>query len=486
MRIALAVAPGLRKLEIYQSIGIRAPPLGLAYIASVLESMGHKVRIIDAPTLEMSVEETTRELLSENPDIVGISSVTPTAKSAYRMACLIREADKGLPVIVGGPHVSFMIKEALGTGCIDYVAVGEGEYTMAELTDALKGKRDPHLVPGLAYLDGGRPKLTRPRPYIENLDVLPKPARHLLPMDHYTLFDKPIRMIHVIASRGCPYGCIYCSTSYFWGRKYRIRSPQLVADEIEEAVDKYRTNIVVFTDDELTLSRRWVYGFLKELEERKLDIYWTCGTRVSSINRDMLVEMAKHGCGTIYYGVESYKDEDLERIRKKISIEQVRRAVEWTKEAGIETAGSFILGFPWHNADDVKKTVKFAEGLEVDYAQFTVATPYPGTPLYETAKRDRLIEVWDWDFYTTVYPVMRGLYLTRDQIGKLLGWAYRSFYLRPAFLFTQLARGRLKVMLEIAGRAIRSALSSIRKNENPKPFSSLEEFEQEMIKEVKV
>lgn len=475
-------SPGLRPLEIYQSIGVRSPPLGLAYMGAVLESAGHQVKIVDAPTLEMGVEEAAREVLSWRPDLVGISAVTPTVKGGYRLACAIKSAAPDLPVVMGGQHVSFMFEEALSTGCVDYVAIGEGERTILELVESLERGGGVESVDGLA-LPG--PRLTRPRRPIENLDELPEPARHLLPMDKYTVFDKPVKIIHVIASRGCPYGCIYCSTSYYWGRRYRIRSAKLVADEIERATQEYKTNVVVFADDELTLSHRWVDEFLRELEERRLDISWTCGTRVSSVNRDMLRNMRAKGCNIIYYGVESYSDDDLLRIRKKITTGQVEDAVRATKEAGMEVAGSFVLGFPWQRVDDVRNTVKFAEKLHLDYAQFTVATPYPGTPLYDEALRDGLIEVWDWDYYTTVYPVMRGLYIGREQLAKLLGWAYRKFYMRPGYVLSQLAKRRLSTMIDIAIRAVKSAISSMRGSAAPRMYSSFEEYERSLIEEIR-
>ena len=456
MNIVLASSPGLRRLEIYQSIGVRAPPLGLAYIASVLEEEGHKVSIIDAPTLELSVKETVREILSRHPDVVGISAVTPTVKGGYAIANMIKERDPSVKIVMGGPHVSFMYEEALANGA-DYVVIGEGEITTKELIAFLEREYgEPRNIKGLAYIDEeGQVKVTQPRPLVKDIDKLPPPARHLLPMDKYTLFDKPIKIIHVMASRGCPYGCIYCTTSYFWGRRYRVRSAEKVVDEIEEAMDNYKTNIVVFSDDELTLIRKWVYELVDEIKRRGLDITFTCGSRVSSINPEMLRKLKNVGCTTIYYGVESYKDEDIEKIGKRITIKQVVNAIKWTREAGIESAGSFILGFPWQTVDDMKNTVKFAKKLGVDYAQFTVATPYPGTPLYYQAKKDNLIEIMDWDYYTTIYPVMRGYHFEREVLFKLLSWAYRSFYLRPNFILHQIKKGRFKAMWDIASRAIK-------------------------------
>ena len=457
MKVVLIYAPGLRPLEIYQSIGVRAPPLGLAYIAAVLEGLGHKVSIIDASTMGYTAKATFRKAISENPDVIGISSVTPTVKSGYLIAKYIKEYDSSIPVIMGGPHVSALYNEALSTGYVDYVVIGEGEITTSELINYLeRGTPDRKKIKGLAYIDDSKIVFTGRREFIKNLDILPKPARHLLPMDKYTVFNKPIKIIHIMASRGCPYGCIYCSTSYYWGRRYRIRSAKLVVDEIEEAMEKYNTNIVVFSDDELTLSKRWVLEFSKEVRERGLDITYSCGSRVNNVDREILNALKKSGCSIIYYGIESYNNRDLKLIRKGITVEQAIRAIKLTKEIGIEVTGSFILGFPWQTIDDMRKTVEFASKLNLDYAQFTVATPYPGTPLFNLARIFRLIEIWDWDLYTTVQPVMRGFKFTIKQLGKMLSWAYRNFYLRPQYLIKQILKGRLETMTDIVVSALKS------------------------------
>ncbi len=456
MKIVLVNSPGLRRLEIYQSIGVRAPPLGLAYIASILEGEGHRVKIIDAPTLELGVRDVVWLVKREAPDVVGISAVTPTVKSGYLVAKYLKEEyDWDLPIIMGGPHVSALYNEALSTGYVDYVVVGEGEFTSLELVRYIEsGRPDLREIRGVAYRVEGVPRFNGYRELIRDLDILPRPARHLLPMDRYTLFDKPIRIVHIMASRGCPYGCIYCTTSYLWGRRYRIRSPESVVDEIEEALDKYNTRIVAFTDDELTLSKRWVLKFTELIMDRGLDITYTCGSRVSNVDREVLAGLSRSGCSIIYYGIESYKDEDLVRIGKKVTISQVWRAVELTHLFGLEAAGSFILGFPWQTIDDMKNIVKFSIDLGLDYAQFTAATPFPGTPLYEYAKSMGFIEVWDWSRYTTIQPIMRGYRFSLDDVRRLLHWAYQRFYLRPKYLVKEVLRHRIKNLFEVIKRGL--------------------------------
>ena len=448
----LAVPPGVEKTELYRNLGVRGPPLGLAWIAAVLEQYGYEVRILDSPTEGLSEDEFRKILQSWNPDLVGISSLTPTIYLAYNAAKIVKDVNREIKVVIGGPHATFMWKEVLEE-CpyIDYVVIGEGEYTTLDLVKALERKEKLSKVRGLAFRnEEGTPVRTESRPLIKNLNELPPPARHLLPMDKYTFLGKPISIIHVMASRGCPYGCIFCSTSYFFGRRVRFRSPKLVADEIEDAVYKYKTNIVTFSDDEFTINHKWLLEFLDELKKRKLDLSWSCGSRVDTVNREILRKMYEAGCNAIYYGVESGSQETLNKIGKRITIEQAEKCMRITKETGIPyIVGTFVLGFPWETIDDMKNTVKFAIKLDPNYAQFTIATPYPGTPLYEVAKRENLIEDRDWSHYTTLRPVMRGYYfLTRD-LTKMLTYAYRKFYLRARFLWRQVRTGVFRDLFRI-------------------------------------
>jgi len=457
MRVLLAVPPGIDKLELYKVLGLKAPPLGLAWIAAVLEMAGHKVRVIDSPTEGVDLKTFINEVESWSPDVVGITSITPTIYKAYDAAKAIKEYDKDLPVIMGGPHVTFMYEEALSNG-VDVVVRGEGEYTTLELVNTMEkvGLDAERLrsIRGLAFRRGGEIVRTPDRPPIRNLDELPPPARHLLPMDKYTLFGKPIRIIHAMASRGCPYGCSYCSTSYFWGRMIRYRSAEAVADEIEDAVNKYKTNIVVFTDDEFTLGKRFVYDFLREIRERGLDISFSCGSRVDTIDRDMMAKLKEHGCTALYFGVESGSQDTINRVGKNITLEQANRVFQWAKEINIDHVGSFIIGFPWETIDDMKNTVRFAMKLNPTYAQLTVATPYPGTPLYYQAVNENLIEDWNWEHYTTLRAVMRGYRFTREQAQRMLQWAYVKFYSRPKFLVHELIHGRLGTIIT----AVRNSL----------------------------
>ncbi len=450
MRVLLALPPDLHNLEIYRVAGIRAPPLGLAYIASVLEYKGHKVKIVDSPTLKISTKEFIDIVREFKPEVIGFSIQTPFAPKAYSIAKLIKSLDPSIITIAGGPHPTFLYEEALSNH-IDIVVRGEGEKTIDELIDVLEthGLDYERLknVKGIAFKYRDRIVVTPKRDYILNLDLLPKPARHLLPMDKYTLFKKPIRVVHVVASRGCPYGCIFCSTSYFWGRCKRWRTAKSVADEIEEAVDKYKVRHVAFVDDELIENRKFIYELVEEVKKRGLDLTFSCGARIDHVDREYMKYLYTNNFVALYFGVESASQETLNKIKKGITVDQVNKVFEWSKEIGLFAVASFIIGFPWEDESDIRKTIDFALKLNPNYAQFTVATPYPGTPLFEYAVEEGLIEDWNWEHYTTLRPVMRTYKLTLSKLRRLLREAYMKFYLRWSFIFRELKSGRILDLL---------------------------------------
>ena len=462
MRVLLALPPETHNLEIYKITGMSAPPLGLAYIAAVLERAGHKVAIVDSPTLRLSMDQFLQKVREFKPDIVGLSLQTPLAPKGYAAAKRIREEFPDVVLVAGGHHPTYMVDEALDNG-FDVVVRFEGELTMLELVNTIerRGLNEEALkkIKGIAFRDReGRTVVTPPRPYIEDLDSLPFPARHLLPMERYTVFGKNIRAAHIMASRGCPYGCIFCSTSYFWGRKIRFRSAKNIVDEIELLVEKYGARYVIFTDDELTAVRRVVYEMIDEIKKRGLDIVFTCGARVDHVDRQFMKFLVDNGCVGLYFGVESGKQETLDRIGKRITLDQARRVFQWAKELNAFAVASFVIGFPWETVDDVRKTIDFSIELDPAYAQFTVATPYPGTPLWYYALEHNLIEDWNWEHYTTVRPVMRGHYLDTKTIERLLSEAYRRFYLRWGFIKRELRKGRLFYVIT---KALKSVFSYI-------------------------
>ena len=453
------VNPPAPQVETFSLLGITVPPLGLAYLAAVLENDGHSVRIIDAPTLNLSLSQIGRELEHDQPDIVGVTSTTPTI---YEALSVIRKAKRVCPnavTVVGGPHASFFAAETLKE-CkeLDVVCRGEGERTTVELAQAIERKEGLSKVKGIIFRSGDNIVETTPQPWIKDLDSLPFPARHLLPMDKYTILGKRSTIGNIISSRGCPFNCAFCASSLLFGRIFRARSPKNVVDEMEQLIYGYHPETIEFSDDLFTLDKKRTEAICDEIKRRGLDIAWACSSRVDTISRALLQKMKRAGCMLIYYGVESGSQRILNLMKKHVRIEQIVKAIRWTKEVGIETLASFIIGFPGETREDVEKTIAFAKKLDTDYAQFSFATPYPGTELYRLAKEKGLLLTEDWSQYTAGKPIIAVDDSTKDDLIKLLKKAYQRFYLSPKLLLRHLRRCRFSLFFKVIHWGFRNLL----------------------------
>ena len=437
MRTLFILPPS--KFALREAAGITALPLGLAYLASVLEAEGQRVKIIDCPTLNYDMRSLEKEVKGFKPDVVGITSTTSTIYDAYKVAELIKEINSKAKVVIGGPHVSFTAKETLKE-CpfIDIVVRGEGEITTKELMLHLEKGLSLEEVKGISFRKNGKIVETEDRPFIKNLDKLPFPAYHLLPMDKYKVGKH--RFANTITSRGCPFSCIFCSSSELCGRVWRARSPENVVEELKVLKSEYDVSEVEFLDDTFTLNSRRVEKICDLMIKENLNLSWSASSRVNTITQRLADIMKKAGCHTIYLGIESGSQKILDLIQKGISVIQAEKAVQIVKRAGINALGSFIIGVPGETTKSIKKTIRFAKRLNLNFVQFSICTPYPGTRLYKIAKEKGLILTEDWSKYTILDPVMKTPGILGKELKKWLMRAYLSFYLRPKFLFEQIRR----------------------------------------------
>ena len=462
LKVTLVNPPTTADLETVSKLGIKAPPLGLAYIAATLEREGIDVTIIDATVTDMSHQELGEVLQRTHPDVIGVTSTTPTIYDAIKTVMVAKENCPDSVTVMGGSHITFTpVETMLACPHLDVGVIGEGEATALDLLKAVGGRKPLSEVDGIVYRRDGEVFRNKPRRLIENLDELPFPARHLLPLNKYTVLGERTPLGNVITSRGCPFQCIFCSSSEFYGRKFRARSPKNVVDEMEELVTKYGIRSIEVVDDTFTVDKNRAARIAEEIIQRGLDICWTCGSRADLITRDLLHLFKKAGCVLFYIGVESGSKKVLKTLKKGITLEQVRTVIKWAKEVGMETIGSFIIGTPGETKEDVMKTVDFARNSGIDFAQFTAMTPYPGTEIYEMAKRDGLLITDDWSRFTTMKPVMRTKELSAEDIRVSVLLAYRRFYLRGSFILRQLRKGRLKWVLLV----IKNNLGAIRPSE---------------------
>ncbi len=376
----------------YEELNIRPPPLGILYLASVLRENGfEEVSVLDADILSLKREDFAKTVESKQPEIVGISSLTATYFSAISFAREVKRVVPESKVVLGGPHVSFLSREVLRkNSCIDFIVRGEGEFTFLELCKALlddsrvSGKTDFYKVNkinGIAFRADGEIVQTKDRPYIMDLDVLPFPARDLLPFDKYETSKGRKNFTTIIASRGCPYGCYFCATSPFWGRKWRARKPLKVVEEMEACINDFNVHTFFFGDDSLNHSPANLEKLCDLIIEKGVfeDAGWWCQARADRVSLKLLNKMKKAGCTLVLYGVETGSQEGLDKIGKRESIKAIKRTFELTHRVGIETIGTFILGLPWDTEKSIKKTIEFAKILDPTHVQFTIFTPLPGS-----------------------------------------------------------------------------------------------------------
>jgi len=427
MKVLLINAPSN---GIYYRIGLKLPPLGPAYLAAYLRQSGrHSVDIIDMNAQKIKLDN----IPWRDWDIIGISGDTSRHNDVLRIAGYAKQAGK--TVVTGGYHVTFLDEDALRTGNIDYIVRGEGEEIFAQLIDALSEGGDVSKVKGISYLDADGNLVRTPNaPPVQDLDSLPPPARDLLPMKEYkpTLAKRPLTTM--VSSRGCPFNCTFCSSSEFAGTKWRGRSPENMADEIESVMDAYGYRAIAFLDDNFTINPKHVIDVCKELQRRSIDIAWWCFSRVDTIvkNVDMVEQMAKSGLKMVFLGLESGSKEMLENYHKKITTDIAAKAVEILKSFGIRIWGSFIVGGLDDTKETVRQTVRYAKDLGIDIAEFSMLTPFPGTALYEQAKKENLIATYDWSKYDGAHAVMNTHHMTQRDIVLETIKAYISFYGRPS------------------------------------------------------
>jgi len=332
---------------------------------------------------------------------------------------------------------------------VDIVVREEGEQTMLELVKVLERSSSNGLkrVLGITYREGSNIRSNPPRPPILNMDTLPFPAFHLLPMGKYRLhppFGRQTPAMPIITSRGCPFRCIFCSKAVF-GKKYRSNSPAYIVDEIRFLKEKFGVKEIKFYDDVFTLDRKRVVAICTQLKEWGIDIPWSCETRVNLVDDELLRVMKDAGCYMIEYGVESGNQEILNYLKKGITLEKTIEAFKLTHEAGIETVAYFMLGSPQETSKTIQETIEFAKKIDPDFVQFSITTPYPGTELYSLAVEEGYVpEKWEEYTYANLKsagnPGFGTKTLSREELAEWNKKAYMSFYLRWSYVWKRLRK----------------------------------------------
>ena len=417
-------------------------PLGLGYLAAVLDRNKYDVNVIDCQVLGITHEEFRTEIRKHQPKIVGITSTTLTYKSALQIANISKEVWPNCLVLIGGPHVSFWDDKALEEcPALDVVVRKEGEATILELARITDEDKSYGSVLGITFREQGKVIRNQDRPYIQDLDDLPFPAHFMWPIE---LLQKHGTVVFpLVTSRGCVYWCDFCTAVRMFGRHYRMRSPKNVVDELEYLQKTYGARQFTFYDDAFTVDQDRAAEICDEIIKRKLKIKWDCETRVDMVTKDLLRKMKQAGCLAVWLGVESGAQPVLDAMRKGISPAKTIQTFKWAKEVGLMTVANVVLGFPGETKETIWETIKFVERIDPDDIGYYIATPYPGTPLYETVKNNGSIRVTDFDKYDTATPIFEISSMSMQELREIREKAFQRFYLRPAYVLRMFAKGGL-------------------------------------------
>ena len=376
-----------------------SPPLGLAFLAAALEAAGVEVKILDLVVYPYSRRILESLLKDFKPQMVGITAVTMTFDNAIKVIKDVKRIDPPILTVMGGPHVTFCAQDTLkGYPELDIIVLGEGEKTVVELAQATDHKHRWNDVNGIAFRQGSEICNTATRELIQDLDSLPTPARHLLALGRYRALGMPISMT---TSRGCPFKCIFCVGRKMVGTKVRYRNPVNVVDELE-CLNAFNFNQINIADDLFTANKKHCLSVCDEIIKRGLQIKWTSFARVDTVSEELLIQMKAAGCTAVSFGIESANPEILKTIKKGITLQQVEKAVEACKRAGVIPHASFILGLPGETPQTIKETMDFGEHLKksgLSYG-FHLLAPFPGTEVREQSRAYGIsILTNDWSQY---------------------------------------------------------------------------------------
>ncbi len=448
------------------------PPLGLGYLGAILEENGIEAKIIDCliaglnKRLEisnnlikigLSFEEIEEIIRAYGPDIVGVNNLfTKQRENAHKIYEITKKIDKNIITVAGGAHPSVMPDLVLSDSNVDYVVIGEGEWTIIELVRLLEGKTDISALDGVGYRENGEIKIIPKTRFIENLDTLPFPARHLLSMEKYFGLKsshgdrRKKRFSPVISSRGCPAKCTFCSAYSVWGREFRFRSPENVIKELKHLKIEYGIEEIMFEDDNLTLNSKRAEAIFDGMIKERLNLEWDTpnGIAAWTLNENLLDKMKKSGCRNLNFAIESGSQYVLDNIIKKpLNLKKVKPLVKYAQNIGLNVGIFLVVGMPYETEEQIWDSFRLAEELEVFTPHISIATPYPGSELYEICKEKRYLRA-DFtldDLYIKSFAIKTEEF-DEIKLKKIISQAQKflltSFFRKKPVLFLKISLGK--------------------------------------------
>jgi radical SAM superfamily enzyme YgiQ (UPF0313 family) len=439
------------------------PPLGILYLAAVLEKNGVEISVLDQPAKGYTLDETVKWIEKEDPDILGFSTFSVSGRTAALTSARVKEKNPNVKIVFGNYYATFNPERILRKyPAVDVIVRGEGENTTIELLDCLKRGDDLKKVQGISFRNKENNIVSTPeRPLIKDLDSLPFPDRRLIDVDYHSVIAganvAPKKFTSMVSSRGCVFRCRFCSCYKFGRNIWRPRSVKNTMEEIlflaSEGYEQF-----IFADDSLTLNPKRVIELCRAMRKEKLEMDWLCEGRVDNCSYEMLWEMAKAGCRILFFGIESANQRILNYYNKRATPEQAKVAVKTAKKAGIDViVGSFIVGAPDETRGEIRNTIEFAKKIPIDIVQFNILGVYPGTDLWDEFESKGLLkedECWETGIaVSAICPTAVPL----SEIKPMIHDGFYDFFRRPSYILKQVAKTmkssyRMKVVINNLSR----------------------------------
>lgn len=413
-------------------------PLGLGYIASFLRKYGsYSVQIYEPEAQSLSYADLEKIIRDNRPDIVGLTCSTPNFFRAVRLALAVKN-NSDAKVIIGGVHAS-ALPEFIAENypeLIDCVVVGEGEITMLELVRAYENNESIEGIKGIVHRSGNKTIRTETRPFINELDSIPFPARDLIPQKLFIPNLHNARhksCLTLLTSRGCPFNCSFCASRIVSGKKYRTHSAEYVLEEIQMLKTDFNARQLLITDDTFTIDHERLEKICRGMIDKKIGLEWFCFSQVSSVNREMLSLMKKAGCYNIGFGIESGDEDILRKMGKPIKPEKALEAVRFANEIGMKTQAFYIFGTPGETKQQMVETIQFAKKVGATLAFFNMLVPYPGTKDFHHFFSNIPLGKIEWEKFVAVGEecILTNSAVSQKEMEKLIASANLTYYMNP-------------------------------------------------------
>lgn len=431
-------------IEELHTVALR-PPMDLLYMAGSLEPENVECKIVDFPAHDLNWQDMRQMLQEFQPDALILSITTPTLPDDMKAAALAKELNPEIITITKGAHFIHLDCESLNLyPQLDIIMRGEYEETVRELATG----RTWVEVRGITHRMNGEPVRNTDRPYIQDIDTIPFPARHLIDNTPYFRPDTGVLQATIVTSRGCPFPCVYCLAQPVSGKKARNRTPENVIAELKECVEQHGITDFLFRSDLFTANKQWVIKLCKAIQQENLNIQWSCNSRVDTINEEMLHEMKAAGCWLISFGVESGDPDMLEKMKKMVDFDKIEPAINLCRKVGVKSSVYFLIGLPWENRETFERTKEFAKKLDPDFIEFFYSYPFHGTEFYRIAVEEGLLKEGEFPKESYNHPAIPTKYLSIEELRPLRKEALKAFYLRPRFIFRTLAKNPSPTVLK--------------------------------------